>query len=95
MAAPKRAPAPRRTDAAAAARASTTGGYAVQVAAFRSRTEAEALANKLRTRGYSAHVDGVDAPFRVRIGHYATRAAAVAELRQLKAKKMDGFIAEL
>ena len=95
MAAPKRAPAPRRTDSATAAHVSTTGGYAVQVAAFTSRPDAEALANKLRTRGYSAHVDGSGAPFRVRIGHYATRAAAVAELRQLKAKKMDGFIAEL
>ena len=69
-------------------------GYAVQVAAYKSRVEADELAAKLRARGYPSHVDGDTTPYRVRIGHYHTRADAVAVMRQLKAKKIDGFVAE-
>lgn len=73
----------------------TTGrGYVVQVAAYTSRAQADALAARLRARGYASHVDGDSAPYRVRIGHYRTRADAAAELKQLKARKIDGFITE-
>lgn len=82
------------TAATAPASASSTRGYAVQVAAYTSRTQADSLAAKLRARGYPSHVDGDTTPYRVRIGHYHTRADAVAVLRQLKAKKIDGFVAE-
>ncbi|HEV2641397.1 MAG TPA: SPOR domain-containing protein [Candidatus Elarobacter sp.] len=97
--APAPAPAPARVTSTTSTTTRTTsasasGGYSVQVAAFSSRAQGEALAAKLRGRGYDAHVDGMQAPFRVRIGRFATYAAAAAELRQLKAKKMDGFIAE-
>jgi N-acetylmuramoyl-L-alanine amidase len=66
----------------------------VQVAAYKSRADADSLAARLRARGYPSHVDGDTTPYRVRIGHYHTRADAVAVLRQLKAKKIDGFVAE-
>jgi cell division septation protein DedD len=74
--------------------ASTPAGkYTVQVAAYDTRGAAEALASKLRERGYESRVWGTAAPFRVRIGHYATRAAAERELSALQAKQMSGFVA--
>lgn len=73
---------------------SSSGAYTVQVAAFGARSPATLLAAKLRGRGYNAYVDGSAAPYRVRIGHYATRAAAAAELTRLKAKQIAGFVAE-
>lgn len=70
------------------------GGYAVQIAAFRTKAPATQLATGLRGRGYEAYVDGTNAPFRVRIGHFTTHAAAAQELVKLKAKHIDGFVAE-
>jgi DedD protein len=70
------------------------GGYAVQIAAFRTKAPATQLANGLRGRGYEAYVDGASAPYRVRIGHFTTHAAAAQELLKLKAKHIDGFVAE-
>lgn len=69
-----------------------SGTFAVQVAAFGSRAQANELAVKLRGRGYSAHVDGVVAPYRVRIGSYGSHASAVAEQQRLKAKQISGFV---
>ncbi len=73
---------------------SPSHGYAVQVAAFKAKGPADDLAAKLRGRGYSVHVDGTAAPYRVRIGTYPTRAEAADELAKLKAKKIDGFVTE-
>jgi cell division protein FtsN len=82
------------TPAPAPVAASTPAGkYTVQVAAYDTRGAAEALASKLRERGYESRVWGTAAPFRVRIGHYATRAAAERELSALQAKQMSGFVA--
>ena len=72
--------------------ASTSSGYSVQVAAYTHKTEAENLAGTLKKRGYLARVDGTVAPFRVRIGRYATERDAEDALRQMKAKHMDGFV---
>ena len=69
-----------------------TGAYGVQVAAYYDRSQANWFAEKLRKRGYAAHVDGSAAPFRVRIGHYTTHAAAATALVKLKAKQIDGFV---
>ncbi len=71
---------------------SEAGGYSVQVAAYNVKKQAQAMVTKLRTRGYEARVSGTSAPFRVRIGHYATEAQADAVKRSLKAKKIDGFV---
>jgi len=46
----------------------------------------------LRERGYESRVYGTAAPFRVRVGRYATEVAADAVERALKAKGMDGFV---
>lgn len=84
-----------RASAKPATKAAPRGGYTVQVAAFTSRADADAMAAKLRGRGYtSARVFGSAAPFRVRIGHFNTRLAALAELGRLRAKKINGFVTE-
>jgi cell division septation protein DedD len=67
----------------------------VQVAAFNTRPQANALAERLRGRGYQARVDGTTAPFRVRIGRYPTRGAAAAALQEIKARGMDGFVTDV
>jgi cell division protein FtsN len=69
-----------------------TGGYSVQIAAYNVKSQAQAMMAKLKGNGYQARVSGVSAPFRVRIGHYATQAQATAVMRSLKAKKIDGFV---
>jgi cell division septation protein DedD len=66
--------------------------YSVQVAAYNRKIEADKLASSLRTRGYQARVDGSAAPFRVRIGRYATAKDAEEALKKIKAKHMDGFV---
>lgn len=75
--------------------ATASGAWAVQVAAFSQRSQANALAERLRTRGYQTRVDGTAAPFRVRVGRYATRAEATAALQRMKAQRMDGFVVQL
>ena len=66
--------------------------YSVQVAAYNRKADAEKLAASLEKRGYEARVDGTVSPFRVRIGRYATNAEAQAALREIKSKRMDGFV---
>jgi len=72
--------------------ASRGSGYSVQVAAYTHKAEADKLASSLDKRGYSARVDGSVAPFRVRIGRYATERDAEDALKKLKSKHMDGFV---
>lgn len=66
--------------------------YSVQVAAYNVKSQAEAMVAKLRKKGYESRVDGNTAPFRVRIGRYATQSQASAVMRSLKAKQIDGFV---
>jgi cell division protein FtsN len=72
--------------------AAASRGYSVQVAAYSHKPEAEKLTATLNKRGYSARVDGSVAPFRVRIGRYATENEAEAALKKIKASHMDGFV---
>jgi cell division protein FtsN len=70
-------PAPAPTAAAAA----TPGdGYAVQVAAVNGRTDADAIAKRFTSKGYSAYVEvppnGTGTVFRVRIGTFKTKREA-------------------
>lgn len=86
-AAPAPAPVPPREAA--------SSFWSVQVAAFNTRPQANALAERLRTRGYQARVDGSAAPFRVRIGQYPGRAAALAALQEIKGRGMEGFVVQV
>jgi cell division septation protein DedD/TolA-binding protein len=87
-------PAPAK-GAKPAAPAAASGKFAVQIAAFYDRPQADALAKKMTARGYPTHVDGDTAPFRVRVGHYATRAQAATALANMKAKRIDGYVTPL
>ena len=88
-----------RTPATANAPASTantatsaTRTFAVQVAAFDTKASADALVARLKAGGHAARVDGTAAPFRVRIGTYRTREAAVAAQKQLAQRRIAGFV---
>lgn len=74
---PKPVTPPVRVDTAAVPRA-TSGRFGVQFAAYNDRPSAEQYASILRTRGITARVEGVAAPFRVRAGRFTTRAEAEA-----------------
>ena len=52
--------------------------FSVQIAAYNVKSQADAMVAKLKKSGYEARVDGTRAPFRVRIGKYATQAQAGA-----------------
>jgi cell division septation protein DedD len=55
-------------------------GYVVQLAALNSRTEADAMANRLASKGYAAFVldpaQGTPQVYRVRVGTFSTRREA-------------------
>jgi cell division septation protein DedD len=87
-------PSATRRDTTPAPRASKAK-YTLQVAAYGSRADAEALAKRLKARGVDVRVSGTARMFRVRIGRYETRAAAAAAARDLKAKKIDAFVTEI
>jgi cell division protein FtsN len=76
----------------AAAAPAKTNGYSVQVAAYNHKLDADKLVSTLSKKGYAARVDGVVAPFRVRIGRYATENEAEDALKQVKSRHMDGFV---
>jgi cell division protein FtsN len=79
-----------------AGKATTTEGpgYTIQIAAYNVKSQAQAMVARLKQRGYEARVSGSSAPFRVRIGHYTSRAQASAVLRSLQAKKIDGIVVQ-
>lgn len=94
--------APAVTAPAAAGRADTSPSarpararYSVQLAALATAAQADEVAQRFRSRGIDVRIDGTTAPFRVRTGYFATRAQANARLAELKARGLDGFIAEL
>lgn len=80
------------TPATKAPAASRPIAYSVQVAAYSRKAEADKLVSTLTKRGYEARVDGEVAPFRVRIGRYATNKDAEDALRRFKANQMTGFV---
>ena len=90
---PSGAPAASR-DTTPAPRASKAR-YTLQVAAYQSRDNADALAKRLKARGLDVRVSGTARMFRVRIGHYETQAAAAAAARELRAKKISAFVTEI
>lgn len=70
----------------------STRVFSVQIAAYNVKAQADAMASKLKKSGYEARVDGTVAPFRVRIGKYATQAQASAVQRSLKARQITGIV---
>jgi len=90
-AAPKEPPAASSNPTPAVAAASTEPsgqGFALQVTALRERGEAEAIAKRLSSKGYTAYVltpaNGSPSVYRVRIGKFKTRREAEAIATRLQ-----------
>ena len=81
-----------KAEPTAAARPATVAEYSVQVAAYKTKADAEKLVTSLQGRGYDARVDISPDWFRVRIGRYPSERAAEVQLREMKAKQMSGFV---
>lgn len=75
--------------------AKAVGKYTLQIAAYTSRSDAEALAKRLKARKLDARVVPSEKLYRVRVGRYATREEAVAEQKALKAKKISSFVSDI
>jgi len=93
-----RAPAPAPVSAAATPAPSSSSepagqGFAVQIAALNVRSEADAIAKRLSSKGYAAYVlapaNGTPAVFRVRVGKFNTRREA--ETVAAKLQKEEQF----
>lgn len=69
--------------------------FTLQLAAYQSKTDATHLVTRLAARGVTARVVGSAKLYRVRVGRYDTRTAALAAQKQLKAKKLDALITEI
>jgi DedD protein len=86
-----------KADAAASEASATPTGFAVQLAAFADDKGANALAAKLRKAGYAAYTEAVQTSrgtlWRVRVGGYPTREAAIAARDKLKAEGHAGIVA--
>lgn len=86
------APPPVATPAPAPASSEPSGqssqGYAVQVAALNVKSDAEAIAKRLSSKGYSAYVlapaSGTPSVYRVRVGKFPTRREADSIAARLK-----------
>lgn len=70
-------------------------GYAAQVGAFSNAATAEKWKAKLLLQGLPAYTEKSGSNVRVRVGPYATRAEAEAELKKLKAQGMHPVLSAL
>jgi cell division protein FtsN len=66
--------------------------YSVQVAAYKTRADADKLTESLKRRGYEARVDVSPDWFRVRVGRYVSERAAESKLREMKTKQISGYV---
>jgi cell division septation protein DedD len=84
---PVPAPTAGQTESAAVAQPSAQG-YAVQVAALNVKSEADAIAKRLSSKGYTAYVlapaSGTPSVYRVRVGKFPTRREADSIAARLK-----------
>ena len=72
------------------------GKWTVQVAAYPSKADADALVKRLAAKDITARVAGTKKRYRVQVGRYATKAEATAALATLKKNgQKTGFVAEI
>jgi len=69
------------------------GKWSVQLAAYADRDAALALVKRLKARGIDARVTP-EKPWRVRVGHYATRADAAQAAKKFSTKKSKALVVE-
>jgi len=89
----KSAPVEAKKEAAPTAAEPSGSGFAVQIAALNLRSEADAIARRLSTKGYAAYVlspvNGTPPVYRVRVGKFPTRREA--ETVAAKLQKEEQF----
>lgn len=68
--------------------------FTVQLAAYNTLADANALVIRLEKKGVHARVSGTTKPFRVRLALRATRQAAADDAAALKAKSIIGFVTD-
>jgi len=68
--------------------------YTVQVAAYATRDQADALRKSLAARGVTARIVGATKPYRVRVGRFGSRTEAEAVAKSLKAKDITVYVTE-
>ena len=69
--------------------------YSLQFAAYDTKSQANALVQRLTKRGYKARIDGEKKPYRVRVGRYETKAEANAALARVKKAGQKAIVVEL
>ena len=70
------------------------GIWTIQLAAYNTRADAEALVRKLAMRDVKARISGNSKPFRVRLDYYDTRQQAAARVAELKQRGIIGFVTD-
>ncbi|MDQ6613086.1 MAG: SPOR domain-containing protein [Gemmatimonadota bacterium] len=85
---------PHPSKTPAAGRPHPVPRWTVQIAAYDTREQADALIKRLAGRHIEAHSAGTRKPFRVQVGRYATRAQATNALAALRKKGQKGFVVE-
>jgi cell division septation protein DedD len=70
------------------------GIWTIQLAAYNTRPDAEALVRKLAARGVKARISGETKPFRVRLDYFQTRQEAAARVAELKQRGIIGFVTD-
>jgi hypothetical protein len=70
------------------------GVWTIQLAAYNTRPDAEALVRKLAARGVKARISGDVKPFRVRLDYFQTRQDAAARVAELKQRGIIGFVTD-
>jgi cell division septation protein DedD len=70
------------------------GIWTIQLAAYNTRADAEALVRKLAARGVKARISGEAKPFRVRLDYFDTRQEAAARVAELKQRGIIGFVTD-
>lgn len=66
--------------------------YRVQTGAFKNKSNADALAAKVRAAGFETYVTIVDGLYKVQVGAYSKKANATAQAAKLKAAGFDCFV---
>ena len=85
---------PRRRRSRATKASAPRGIWTIQLAAYNTRADAEALVKKLAARGVKARISGDAKPFRVRLDYYATRQEPRRASQTLKQRGIIGFVTE-
>jgi cell division septation protein DedD len=85
------AAAPARADVAATNNSPSRAGFTVQIAALNVRSEADAIAERLASKGYAAYVlspaSGTPQIYRVRIGKFGSRREAETMAAKLESEE--------